>query len=72
MTLNEAIRELYFWQHGNGDNFHSLLYTLIGKADPHNQRQLEMGFPNEVLAWQMWQNAKNPEAFFKYHGIPGD
>ncbi len=69
MTLTEAIKELYFWQFGNNDNFHSLLYRLISKADYGNRLNLSRAFPAEVLAFTLWQDSEDPDAFYAKHGL---
>lgn len=73
MTLEDAIRELFFWQynwlHGHPrDNFHAILYGLIHKADQQNKARLRLAFPEEVQAWEMWVAAPKEEAFFAEHG----
>ena len=69
MNLDEAIRELYYSKYQNNDNFHSMLYRLIAKADPSNRRRLSVGFPAEVLAYTMWLESENEKEFFeKYLG----
>lgn len=67
LTLTEALRELYFWKFNPSDNFHSLLFTLIAKADLDNRKSLALAFPAEVLAWNMWQESPDEDEFFKLH-----
>jgi len=72
--LPKAIEQLYWWQYGSeGDgpptNFHSGLFSLIHKADPENKARLAVGFPNEVMAWQLWCAAEDPVQFFKDAGV---
>lgn len=47
------------------DNFHSGLYSLISKSDPGNRERLRMGFPEEVKAFEGWQNSVDQREFFR-------
>lgn len=70
MTLEEAIKELYFWQYSSDPSwFTAKLFDLIAKADPLNRFKLAEVFPAEVKAWMMWQESPNEEEFFRSHGI---
>ncbi len=62
--IREAVVELYQWQNG-GTNFTSMLYTLIQKADPRNQERISLAYPDEVVAFLMWQGSENEAEFFK-------
>ena len=42
------------WQSGS-DNFTSLLFSMIQKADPHNKQKLRSLWPDEVAALMYWQ-----------------
>ena len=68
--FREAVMQLFYWQYGSSrDNFSSILYMLMQKADSSNQAKFQRGFPNEFLAWQCWQRSEDPEAFFKEYGF---
>lgn len=64
-TMSDAVRELYYWQYAQSDDFTACLYYLIGKADSSNRRTLAMAFPLEYEAWANWYGSKDPIAFFK-------
>lgn len=68
LSLKAAIRELYYWQYSKLNNFHSMLYDLIAKADNSNRAALRRGFPSEVLAYEYWYNSSDPILFFKEKG----
>lgn len=72
--LKFAIKELYFWQYNNGGtNFHAMLYTLIQKADLENKRRLALGFPEEVEALEMWEQAGDyGNDLFREYGLMND
>lgn len=60
-----AIKELCFWRNcPDADNFTNLLYHLISKADPSNKFKLSLAFPDEVLAFNLWQHSPSEEEFF--------
>lgn len=65
MTTKQAKRELYFWVRDKGTNFHSLLYTLITKADIQNRARLRLAFPDQVEVWEAWQAAPDEKIFFE-------
>jgi hypothetical protein len=71
MTIEEAIKELYFWKAhaGTATNFTAKLYDLISKADPQNKEALRKGFSLEVAAWEAWQDSIDEEKFFASHGL---
>ena len=64
MTRKEAVMELFHWQNSTGDNFHSMLYRLIEKADIGNRIRLRRGFPEEVQAYMNWQASATSKEFF--------
>lgn len=35
-------------------NFGRMLFDLIAKADPINRQRLNMGFPKQVAAWELY------------------
>jgi hypothetical protein len=65
--LHHAIKELYFWQYGDGTNFNSLLYNLFRKADIGNFSKLSKGFPEFAVAYLLWYNSNDSEQFFKHY-----
>ena len=47
----------YAFESGNpADNFTVLLLRLIAKADSTNREKLAKGYPNEVIAVEIYQN----------------
>ena len=69
--LKEAIELLHYWQYGDyPDNFTSLLFTMMQKADLGNLAALKKGFPLEFEAWGAWMHAPSSEQFFAQHGLP--
>lgn len=68
-SLNKAVFELYYWQVGDGTNFHAMLFDLIQKADMQNLVRLQKAFPAEVQAWKMWLAATDIAGFFEAHGV---
>lgn len=58
MMLNEGEVELYYWQMRRSGSFSTALFDMIAKADIHNQSKLALGFPEEVEAFQRYQNEK--------------
>lgn len=70
-NIDQAMQELYFWQKQTPrpDNFHSILYTLFGKADFENWKALSQGFEFESMALRIWANAKDPDLLFKEYGL---
>ena len=65
-----AVRELHYWQYGDGDNFSSILYFLFQKADASNRGRLAAGFPEYHDAWVEWQNTESQDAFFAKYNLP--
>jgi hypothetical protein len=59
----EAHQHLENWLQHPGDNFHNLLFHMISKADRVNREKLRMGFPWELMLWEMWQESPSEEAF---------
>jgi len=49
--LNNAERELWFWQYRRAGSFITNLFLTIGKADIGNKYKLSLGFPDEVEAY---------------------
>lgn len=72
MTLNEAVFQLYHWQyHYEANRFYCMLFDLIQKADPVNFEKLKKGFPEFILAYDMWNMAGNcGDDLFKQFNIP--
>lgn len=66
MTEAQAIHELWYWRVGDGTNFHSKLYNLIAKADRWNRERIRLGFPEEVKAFEQWENADEKKLFESY------
>lgn len=56
MQLTKAEEELYYWQIGRAGSFSMGLFELIAKADGYNRRKLAQGFPDEVEAFNSYQN----------------
>ena len=54
--LNYAERELMYWYNSPSDNFHSLLFHLIAKADMNNKAKLKLAYPDEVKAFDRYMN----------------
>ena len=68
-ALFAAAVHLYTWQHYGGDNFHSILFRLIAKADALSVNALRKGFPYEVSVYYEWFNSETPETFYKKYGL---
>jgi len=66
-TIEDAIKELYYWQHSYTHCFSNLVFDLIQKADGENQQRLMKAFPTEVMVWGLWHNANDPDKFFEEH-----
>ena len=47
-------RHLVDWQFGLGGDFNNALFDAISKADELNLAKLEMGFPEEVIAFRRY------------------
>lgn len=68
--LAKAIKELHHWWHSYMDHsFTAELFNLIHTADSVNRTKLAIGFPEEVLAWTMWQQAPDEQKFWKENGL---
>ena len=68
MDLEQAIFDLYLWQtNPSADHFTVMLYRLLNKADPVNKERIGVGFPTELLAYELWYNSPDPQGFFKQH-----
>jgi hypothetical protein len=74
--LKEAVEDLYYWQFGTAmgtaDNFSSLLFTMMQKADAGNIVRLAIAFPHEFRAFREWQRAEDPAVFFDSFGVRHD
>lgn len=69
MTFEKAVFELWYSIHGtNPSNYHTRLYELIGKADGENRAKLRQVYPQEVRAFEEWQEAESEMEFFKLYG----
>jgi hypothetical protein len=64
----DAVAQLFYWQHKGSTSFSADLYHLIAKADPINLAKIKMGFPHYVHAWASWQadESGGKEFFAKY------
>lgn len=60
--------DILYWQQG-GDNFTSLLFTLLCKADPERKAKLTMCFPDEASIFMEWIESASPGAFFETYSI---
>ncbi len=72
IELTYAVKELFFWQYNRmqGDNFHSLLYNLICKADSKNKLKFWKGFPAEMEAMRLWNAASDQgDELFREYGL---
>lgn len=71
VELTKAVKELYYWQHGdNRSNFSSFLYLIMQKADADNYNKIKKGFPEEAFAFELWNKADNyGEDLFKLFGF---
>jgi hypothetical protein len=48
IKYKEIEKELFFWYYTNNSNYTSLLFNLIGKADPTNLYKLKSVYPLHV------------------------
>ena len=64
----EARKELMFFVKLSPlrDNFSALLYLLISKSDPQNKYKIEKAYPEEVAAWNEWQQSKDENELFMH------
>ena len=70
MNLENAVRELYFWQYSNTGCFHNILFDLMQKADTNNYAKLKIAFPEEAEAYYLWCKAGNyGNDLFKQYGL---
>lgn len=46
---------------GMGDWFSAELLRLIAKADSENRELLRLGFPDHVLAYELWSRGEGEE-----------
>jgi len=44
---------------GSPDSFTGMLIHLIAKGDPENRAKLRLGFPDQVLAWELWSGMED-------------
>ncbi len=63
--LIRAHQALIHWLHYPPHDLGDLLFQMISKADKVNRELLRMGYPWEVLMWEMWQSATSNEAFMQ-------
>ncbi len=68
-TMEDAIRELYFYKKGTAGGFATQLFDLIGKADVYNRVKIARGFPEVIKAYLEWQSSPNEAEFFKSYGL---
>jgi len=62
----KAVKELYNWQKNpSADNFYSILYLLICKADIQNSIRILIGFPEAMIAYTLWCQSESSEKFFE-------
>lgn len=70
MNLEEAVREIYFWQNNHTGCFHNILFDLMGKADTNNYAKLKIAFPEEAEAYYLWCKSGNRGYdLFKKYGL---
>lgn len=56
-SLNDAIRELYFFtKTGTAGSFQTGLFHLFHLADSENKAKLALAFPLQFTALEMWHN----------------
>jgi hypothetical protein len=67
--MEEAIKELFYWQYNYTGSFTQRLFDLFQKADPVNVGRLSMGFPHDYEAWRAWSRAEDTEQFFRDRGF---
>ena len=56
-SIEDAIKELFYWQHSNTGSFYNGLCSLYRKADALNRLRLSEGFHFLALAMLMWDSA---------------
>lgn len=70
-TVEDAIWQIWVWQHSNTGSFYSQLILLFRKADASNRAKLATIWPTLPIAMAMWDAAKdNGEALFRQFNIP--
>lgn len=68
----QALEHFYNYLHYGGDNFHSLLFRLIQKADSANFEKLQDGFPQECFVYLDWYNCEDDQKFWKLNSFNGE
>lgn len=68
-AVRDAIKLLFYWQYGSNDSFHDIIYRLFQKADSINLAKLKRGFPDEFIAWSLWNESPSQDEFFKTWGF---
>lgn len=58
-TYENAVRQIYHWQHNNTNSFCNGLCSLWQKADDSNKARLAHAYPNLALAMVAWDCAGN-------------
>jgi len=56
IKYKEIEKELFFWYYTNNSNYTSLLFNLIGKADPTNLNKLKSVYPLHVEIFERFRN----------------
>lgn len=70
-TVEDAIWQIWIWQHNNTGSFFSTIILAYCKADSGNRAKLGKVFPGLPIAMQMWHAAlDNGEALFRQFNIP--
>ncbi len=70
-TFEDAVWQIWIWQHSNNHSFFSELLTLFRKADVSNRAKLGTVWPMLPIAMAAWDNAEeNGEALFRQFNIP--
>lgn len=68
--LKRAVEEWYFYQKGTSGGFQTALFDAIQRADALNLEKLAEGFPFQVQAFKLWQQAPdNGKALFREYGL---
>ena len=62
---SQALDHFYNYLQFGGDNFHSLLFRLLQKADSANFARLQAGFPQECFVYQDWYTCESDQEFWK-------
>src|ERR1044072_4376292 len=59
------------WQYHMGGSFSQALFMAIDRADEHNLRRLELGFPEEVHSFKAWSRGALRERASRIAGGDG-